>query len=345
MSKVPGWILKYKEGIEKGETKVEDVLEMENRLREKPIKISTVTRAINAMGCSFAGLRVEEEKKIRVGVVGCGAIGSEICRAIDTDEVDGRGLDLGMELEVLIDNHPERIEWLRKSLKKKPDITKSDSTGLAGALEEVDLVIECASQAAVREFIMPALKRGKDVMIMSVGALLCDPDLLEEVERISRGKRCKVYIPSGAVAGIDGLKSGAVGGIHSVALTTRKPPRGFEGNAYVQERGIDLSSIKNEQTLFAGSAKEAVKHFPENINVAASLSIAGIGPEATKVKIVADPAAKENVHEIEVEGEFGNLFIRVENVPSVTNPKTSYLAALSAIATLKRISHPIRVGT
>jgi aspartate dehydrogenase len=313
MSEVPGWILKYKERIKKRETKVEDVLEMENRLR--------------------------------VGVVGCGAIGSAICRAIDTDEVDGRELDLGMELEVLIDAHLERIERLSKSLSKKPDITKSDSTELAGALEEVDLVIECASQAAVREFIIPALKRGKDVMIMSVGALLCDPDLLEEIERISRDKRCKVYIPSGAVAGIDGLKSGAVGGIHSVVLTTRKPPRGFEGNAYVQERGIDLLSIKEKKTLFAGSAKEAVKHFPENINVAASLSIAGIGPEATRVKIVADPAAKENVHEIEAEGEFGNLFVRVENVPSVTNPKTSYLAALSAIATLKRISHPIRVGT
>lgn len=345
MREVQSWILKYKEGIEKKETKVEDVLEMENGIREKPIKIPTVTRAINAMGCSFAGLRRKEEKKIRVGVVGCGAIGSEICRAIDLDEVDGRELDLGMELKFLIDAHPERIERLRKSLRKKPDITKSDSAELDGALEEVDLVIECASQAAVREFIIPALKKGKDVMIMSVGALLCDPGLLEEVERISKDEGCRVYIPSGAVAGIDGLKSGAVGGIHSVVLTTRKPPRGFEGNAYVRERGIDVSSIKEEKTLFVGSAKKAVKHFPENINVAASLSIAGIGSEATKVKIVADPAAIENVHEIEAKGEFGKLFVRVENVPSITNPKTSYLAALSAIATLKCISHPIRVGT
>jgi len=282
---------------------------------------------------------------IRVGVIGCGAIGSVICKAIDTDEVSGRELKLGMELKVLIDKHPERIEELCKSLRRKPDVIKSDATGLNEILDEVDLVIECASAAAVREFIIPALKKGKDVMILSVGALLCDPTLLEEVERISRDKRCKVYIPSGAVAGIDGLKSGVIGEMQSVALTTRKPPLGFEGNEYVRERGIDVHSITTEKTLFRGSAREAVRHFPENVNVAASISLAGIGPEATKVKIVADPAATENIHEIEAKGEFGKLFVRVENVPSVANPKTSYLAALSAIATLKRISYPIRVGT
>ena len=282
---------------------------------------------------------------IRVCVVGCGAIGSEICKAIDTDKVNGHVLDLGMELTMLIDNHPERIEELCKNLSKKPDLTITDSTGLDEVFEKVDLVIECASQAAVREFLIPALKKGKDVMILSVGALLCDPGLFEELERISKEQSCKVYIPSGAIAGLDGLKSGVIAGIYSVELTTRKPPRGFEGNAYVKERGIDLSAITEAKTLFAGSANEAVKHFPENINVAASLSLAGIGPEATRVKIVADPAAKKNKHEIEVKGAFGELFVRVKNVPAMSNPKTSYLAALSAIATLKRISYSIRVGT
>ncbi len=283
--------------------------------------------------------------KIRVGVVGCGAIGSEICRAIDRDEVNGRELDLGMELKFLIDKHPEKIERLCKRLRKKPSIIKSDSTELDIILEEVDLIIECASQAAVREFVIPALKRGKEVMILSVGALLCEPGLFEEIESISKEKGCKVYVPSGAVAGIDGLKSGAIGGIQSVELTTRKPPSGFEGNEYVKERGIDLFSIKKKEMLFMGSAKDAERLFPENVNVAASLSIAGIGSEATKVKIVADPSAEENVHEIVVKGEFGKLFVRVENVPSIANPKTSYLAALSAIATLKSISYSIRVGT
>ena len=273
-----------------------------------------------------------------MGVVGCGAIGSEICKAIDGDELE-------MELTFLIDNHPENIESLCKRLRKKPDIIRSDSEGLDVILNEVDLVIECASQAAVREFVIPALKKGKAVMIMSVGALLCEEGLCEEITSISQEKGCKVYIPSGAVAGIDGLKSGAIAGIHSMELTTIKPPRGFEGNKYVKEKGIDLSSLEKRETLFVGSAKEAVRYFPENVNVAAALSLAGIGPEATRVKIVADPSAKENVHEIKARGEFGKLFVRVENVPSAANPKTSYLAALSAIATLKGISHPIRVGT
>jgi aspartate dehydrogenase len=130
-----------------------------------------------------------------------------------------------------------------------------------------------------------------------------------------------------------------------VELTTKKPPLGFEGNRYVKGQGMDLLSIKKAETLFMGHAKEAVKYFPENVNVAASLSIAGIGSEATKVKIVADPSTKKNVHEIVVKGEFGKFFVCIENEPSITNPKTSYLAALSAIATLKSISYPIRVGT
>jgi aspartate dehydrogenase len=268
--------------------------------------------------------------KIRVGVVGCGSIGSEICKAIDSDGASG--LDLGMELKFLIDTNPANIDRLCKSLTKTPDILKSDNTELDRVLDTVDLVIECASQAAVREFIIPALKKGKEVMILSVGALLCESGLFEE-------------IPSGAVAGIDGLKSAAIGGIHKVELRTKKPPSGFEGNKYVKRQGIDLLSIKKAETLFMGHAKEAVKYFPENVNVAASLSIAGIGSEATKVKIVADPYAKKNVHEIVVTGEFGKFFVCVENVPSIANPKTSYLAALSAIATLKSISYPIRVGT
>ncbi len=276
---------------------------------------------------------------LRVGVVGCGAIGTEICNAIDSKE------ELGMELKLLIDNHPERIEALVTKLSKRPAITISGSKDLTASLDAVDLLIECASQEAVREFVIPALNAGKDVMILSVGALICYEGLFDEIVRIARRNSCRVYIPSGAIAGIDGLKSGAIGGIHTVELTTRKPPQGFEGNKYVKEQGIVLSRIDKEQILFVGSAREAVKHFPENVNVAASLSIAGIGPESTKVKIVADPGATENVHEIEVIGEFGRMFVRVENVPSPSNPRTSHLAALSAIATLKGIAYPLRIGT
>ncbi len=283
--------------------------------------------------------------RIKVGLVGCGAIGTEICGAIDRDEFAGQILNLDMELRWLIDAHPERIEQLCESLRRKPELTRTDSSELTSILDQVDLIIECASQAAVREYLLPALGAGKDIMIMSVGALICDPGLFEALERLAQETGGQVYIPSGAIAGLDGLKSGAIGGIQAVQLTTRKPPRGFAGNTYVQTQGIELSALKEAQTLFIGPAREAVAHFPENVNVAASLSLAGIGPERTKVQIVADPAAQENQHEVEARGEFGQLVVRVRNVPSQSNPRTSYLAALSAIATLKRIAYPIKVGT
>ncbi len=276
--------------------------------------------------------------RVRVGIVGCGSIGTEICEAIDHDELE-------MELIFLIDKHPERIRELVNRLKRRPKITRSGSEGLSEMLDAVDLVIECASQDAVREYVIPALHAGKDVMIMSVGALICDEGLFEEIVNIARAGGSRVYIPSGAIAGLDGLKSGAIGSIESVELRTRKPPRGFAGNTYLRAQGVELSVIEHEETLFVGPARDAVRYFPENVNVAASLSIAGIGPDSTMVKIIADPTIAENVHEIEVKGEFGKLFVRVENVPSPMNPKTSHLAALSAIATLRGITYPVRVGT
>ncbi|MCW7075623.1 MAG: aspartate dehydrogenase [Candidatus Methanospirare jalkutatii] len=287
----------------------------------------------------------------RVGVIGCGAIGSEICKAIDTDSFEGRTLGLNMRLSFLIDKHKEKIENLCEQLRHPPAIKMCGSTAkdvrFDEILHEVDLVIECASQSAVKEFVIPALEAGKDVMILSVGAL-AEEGMLERIEKIAREHRCDVYIPSGAIAGLDGLKSAAVSEIYEVRLTTRKPPAGFEGNRFVKEKGIDLAAVQKEGkplVLFEGVAADACRIFPENVNVAASLSIAGIGARKTKVRVIADPRVRENTHEIEVRGAFGSLCVRVENVPSPTNPKTSHLAALSAIATLKRISHPLKVGT
>ncbi|MHC1635831.1 MAG: aspartate dehydrogenase [Candidatus Methanospirareceae archaeon] len=276
---------------------------------------------------------------IRVGVVGCGAIGSEICKAIDEDREGLRA-----ELKFLIDRHAERLEELYKKLRKKPHMIGYGSENIEKFLEDIDLLIECASQSAVKEFVPIALKKGKDVMILSVGAL-ADEKFFEEIRKIAEEKNCKLYIPSGAIIGVDGLKSASIGSLRYVRLTTRKNPISFSKNKYVEEKGIDLASLKEEKVLFEGSAEEAVKYFPENINVAETISIAGIGTKNTKVKIIADPSIKENVHEIEAEGEFGKFFMRIENIHSPANPKTSYLAALSAIATLKNISNPLKIGT
>jgi aspartate dehydrogenase len=211
-------------------------------------------------------------------------------------------------------------------------------------LHSVDLVIESASLNAVRLLVPRALEAGCDVMILSVGAL-ADEELRKKLFRLAQQNNCKLYFPSGAVVGIDGINSASAAEISSVTLTTRKPPSGLAGAPYVVCKGIELEKIETETLLFEGSASEAVKAFPANVNVAATISLAGIGFERTKVRVIADPALSRNVHEITVEGEFGKFFTRVENLPSPENPKTSYLAALSAISTLKKILNPVKIGT
>ena len=178
-------------------------------------------------------------------------------------------------------------------------------------------------------------------MCLSVGGFLGHEDLFD----LARERGCHIYIPSGAIAGLDGLRAAAMGRIDTVRLTTHKPPQSLATAEIVREKRLTLEGLAGPLTIFEGPASEAVRHFPVNLNVAASLSLAGIGAEATIVKVVADPGLTRNVHEVEVEGEFGRLFVRLENVPSPDNPKTSYLAALSALALLKRITEPVQIGT
>jgi aspartate dehydrogenase len=156
---------------------------------------------------------------------------------------------------------------------------------------------------------------------------------------------CKIFVPSGAIAGIDGLKSAKSASIDRVEISTTKNPKGLDGAPFIMANNINIYSFQKKTMIFEGNAKEAVKAFPANVNVAASLSLAGIGSEKTRVKIFVDPNASRNIHEITVEGDFGAFTCRIENVPSPENPKTSFLAALSAIATLKKITEPLQIGT
>ena len=270
---------------------------------------------------------------LKIGVIGCGTIGIEICKAIDDGFID-------VELYAIYDRKNEHVLNLKSMLKK----TEPQVLDIVEMVKHVDLVVECASQRAVYEVVPTALHARCDLMIMSVGAL-ADKKLRNMVFNLAKQYDRKVYLPSGAITGLDGLKSAATAKIYSVTLTTQKPPLGLAGAPYIIQNNIDLERITSKTTLFEGTANEAVKAFPANVNVAATLSLAGIGFEETKVKIVANPALTTNVHEISVEGEFGKFTTRVENAPSPTNPKTSYLAALSAISTLKKIASPVQVGT
>jgi len=196
---------------------------------------------------------------------------------------------------------------------------------------EVDLVVEAASQKAVEEYGENILKSGHNLLVMSVGAFV-DMDLFKRLKKIADKTGVKLILPSGAIAGLDGIKSASIGDIHEVILTTTKPPE-----------SLDLD-VKERTVLFDGPASQAVKEFPKNVNVAATLSLVGIGFRRTKVIIVADPKVDKNQHEIYVRGEFGELKTQIKNVPSPQNPKTSYLAAMSAVSAIKRFNESVIIG-
>ncbi len=268
---------------------------------------------------------------IKIGLVGCGAIGAEIAKAIDSGVIDA-------DLVAVCDHNAATARALINSLGKKPLKARLDEL-----VDLSDVVVEAASQRAVPSVARAALQKGKKLMIMSVGAL-ADVALFEEIRNLAQANDSQVYLPSGAIAGLDGLKSASIGDIRRVTLTTTKNPRGLKGAPYIQEKNIDLESLAGPTVIFEGSALEAVKAFPANVNVAATLFLAA-GQADVAVRVVADPAIQVNRHEIEVVGDFGRIATKVENIPSPKNPKTSYLAALSAIATLRSIVQPMKIGT
>ncbi|MEA3560258.1 MAG: aspartate dehydrogenase [Candidatus Omnitrophota bacterium] len=269
-------------------------------------------------------------KKLKVGIIGCGVIGSALAKAIEEKFSHSANLIAVSELDKV------KAAKLVSSLTSKPGLLSIEKL-----INVSNLIIEAASKDISADIAYRALSAGKDVMLMSAGGLVGREDIL----RLADQKSCRLYIPSGALCGLDGIKAASIGRISSVALTTRKPPLGLEGAPYVVENRIDLSAIKQETVLFEGTVLEAVQGFPKNINVSAALSLAGIGPVKTKVKIITSPEYENNSHEVEARGEFGTLITRTENLPSPQNPKTSFLAVLSATATLKQILEYTKIGT
>ncbi|MDI6883529.1 MAG: aspartate dehydrogenase [Hadesarchaea archaeon] len=274
--------------------------------------------------------------RLNVALVGCGAIGSVLARAID----EGRAGDV--KLGWVYDLKREKSKALVKKLRLKPRIAKGASEIYAD--KTVGLVIEAASQLAVEQYSLDILRSGKDLMVMSVGAF-ADDKLLKNVRAAAERNGRRVYIPSGAVLGIDGVKAAGLGRIREAVLTTRKPPATLAYSEYLQKRRIRLKGLKRPRVVFDGPARRAVKLFPASVNVAATLSLAGIGLDRTRVRIIADPKLRRNVHEIRVRGEAGELVTEARNVPFPDVRRTSYLAALSAIRTLRNLSETIRIGT
>ena len=167
----------------------------------------------------------------------------------------------------------------------------------------------------------------------------------DDLFSLAEERGATIYVPSGAIAGLDGVVSASAGRIDAITMITRKPPDGLKGAPGVEQAKIDLDAVTEPTVVYEGPVKEACRLFPANVNVSAALSMAGIGPHKTNICIYADPTVNRNTHEIIVEGEFGKLSIKIENVPSPANPRTGILSALSALATLRKITSPIQVGT
>jgi aspartate dehydrogenase len=207
-----------------------------------------------------------------------------------------------------------------------------------------DVVVEAASHEAVREYGEAVLKKGVAFIALSCGAL-CDDALRAKLERAAQKGRALLSVPSGGIGGLDALKAACIAGVDEVTITVTKPAVAWKGIAYVDKLGIDLDRLDGPRVLFDGTARAGVPHFPANVNIAAALSLAGIGFDRTRLKVVADPALKFNTHFIDVKGKAGKFSIRLENVPSPDNPKTAWLACYSALAALKGVRPSTRYGT
>lgn len=270
---------------------------------------------------------------MKVGLIGCGSIGSCVAKTLDDGGVPG------MILASIYDIDEDKAVGLSKTLARKPHTTSSVREMIDLGTE---LIVEAASQEAVREHAREILRAGVSLVVMSVGAFTDDALIKDVEEAVCGGAR--LYLPSGAVCGLDGVKSAAVVGIDEVELTTTKPADTLKDVGYVKEKRVNLDGITESVVVFEGSAREAAKSFPKSINVSVALSLAGAGLDKTRVRIVADPNTKTNKHEIKVSSKAGKITTQTVNTPTPSNPRTSYLAAFSAIATLKNIAGNIRVG-
>lgn len=271
-------------------------------------------------------------KLLKIGIVGCGAIGGSLAKVVANE------MSRQAKLTAFYDIDADKSKKLSKSISKNKNLA-------VGSLEQLisnsDLVIESAAGNSSWEIAQAALISRRDILIMSVGGIVGH---FKELSALAIRYNSKVYIPSGAIAGIDALKAANAGGIKKVVLTTRKNPLSFKGVKFVEDKGIILDKIKEDTVLFSGTASKAVKYFPQNINVAGVLSIAGIGPAKTMVKIIASPFIQKNIHEIRIESRAGVIVTRTENILHPDNPKTSYLAVMSAVAVLKQIFVPVKIG-
>jgi aspartate dehydrogenase len=263
-----------------------------------------------------------------VGIAGLGAIGLPLARALDA------GVP-GLTLAAVAARDEVRAAAKVNGFRAPPSVVN------LADLAECDIVVEAAPAAVFERVANTAIEEGKVFVPCSVGALLPRMYLVRRAQQTG----ARIVVPTGALLGLDAVRAAAEGPIDSVTLETRKPPGGLDGAPYLAEHGIQVLGITEPLCVFRGNALDAAAGFPANVNVAAALALAGIGPERTTIEIWADPAIDRNIHRIEVEADAARFSMQIENVPSLENPRTGRLTALSVIALLRKLSSPLAIGT
>ena len=266
---------------------------------------------------------------MRVGVAGLGTIGTKIARALDT------GID-GLELVAVTTRSHDKARETLGSFENEVPLVSPEALA-----EASDVVAECVPKTAFRTIAEPVLSRGRILVTVSGAALLEASDLVE----LARQKGGRIILASGAILGLDALRAASEGTIDRVTMVTRKPPRSLKGAPYLEEHNIDLDALDGPTKLFEGTAVEGARGFPANVNVAAAVGLAGVGAAATKLEIWADPGIERNTHTVRVEADSARFEMTIENVPSLENPGSGRITALSVIAALRDLVAPLRVGT
>jgi aspartate dehydrogenase len=269
------------------------------------------------------------KEPLRVALGGFGAVGGAVARRLD------RGLP-GLCLAAVSARDIAKAEAKMAGFARPvPVVTLEALADLA------EIVVECAPAAVFRRIAGPAIRAGRILLVVSVGQLLEQGDLIA----LARASGARIIVATGALLGLDAVRAAAEGEIDSVRMITRKPPRGLAGAPYLAEHGITLENLKAPLKVFEGNARDGARGFPANVNVAAALSLAGIGPDRTRLEIWADPHLERNVHRIVVEADSARFEMQIENVPSEDNPRTGRLTPLSVIAALNSLTATLRVGS
>jgi aspartate dehydrogenase len=263
-----------------------------------------------------------------VAIAGLGAIGLPLARALDA------GID-GLRLVAVACRDPVKGRANLAGFASAPPIVDIP------ALAEADIVVEAAPAAIFERIAVPAIEAGKILIAASAGALL--PRM--HLAKLARQTGARIIVPTGALLGLDAVRAAAEGPICSVRIETRKPPMSLIGAPYLDKHGIDVMDLTEPLLVFEGNALQAAAGFPANVNVAAALALAGVGPIRTQVRIWADPSVTRNIHTIHVEAEAARFTMTIENVPSADNPKTGVLTPLSVLACLRGLVSPLKVGS